>query len=218
MVSGQLVWEGDHFAPIELAQLRADREQKAVAWFDAATANSSGNTKAALILLVVPEEAMAAGVLLPLNRVGHIDPPLGYGDGVSGMDGEGRYFESKSPTGRVKVLRNGVVDGISWLHALTDGTTARVDVDAVQTMVEHNVRAYLEVRHQEMHLGGRSWLVLSLVHADGLGAYNQVGQTEQARLATGRLAVPEVLVDTSREDPADALHKLFVVVQGAFGL
>ena len=36
MPSGQVVWAGDHFTPVELAQLRDDLEQKAMAWLDQA--------------------------------------------------------------------------------------------------------------------------------------------------------------------------------------
>lgn len=225
MTSGQLVWAGDHFAPAELAQLRDDREQKALAWLDAKLAGESGDTKAALVVLVVPVEAFAAGVLLNLDRVTHIDPPLGDRVGSGGTLAEGRYFTSYSRPGRALVLRNGLVEGVSWLNVITDGNQ-RVDLGAMHSATEDNVRAYLDMQQKDLGLSGEAWLALSLGHASGLGALyrpdprSAAQQKENTKVATDRVALPELLVNVSQGAQAveDAVRRLFIALHGAFGL
>lgn len=222
MVSGRLVWAGDHFTPIEIAQLRRDRERKALAWLDQETANISSATRAALLVLVIPEEALIAGKLLNISRKRHIDPPLGYGDGPNGINTEGRFFTSSARPGRVMILRSGVVEGISQLNALTD-SDQRLNLDAIHNLVEENVLEYGEMLWRELNLTGKSaWFSLTLCHTRGLGATAtpRTARTEEIRLTRDQIATPALLVDVSQglRELEAAVRESFAILHAAFGL
>ena len=99
MPSGRLVWAGDHFTPIELAQLRRDRERKTRAWLNAALTNVSSTTDASLSVLVIPEDSIKADALLDLDQINSIEPPLNGMSTGSGRDAEGQYFTAADPFG-----------------------------------------------------------------------------------------------------------------------
>lgn len=225
MSDEQLTWAGDHFTTAVLAQLREDREQKAVAWLDQELKGLSGETKAGIVVLVVPEQALRPGALLNLRTVSRLDPPLGYSDGPDGWSAEGRYFTSDTRPGRVLVLRNGVIEGVAWLGPHAQPTN-KVNLDPIHSNIEDNLGMYLRTQRNVLELAGPTWVMLTLAHTDGLRAYNGTSRrSDTSQAATqSRIAVPPLLMEPFESNGpdtkvvAEAVRKVFDAIAGAFDL
>ena len=75
------------------------------------------------------------------------------------------------------------------------------------------------VQQNELKLEGQSWwLVLTLFHAKGLGAINDVGRMETVRPSADRIALPEISVRGGGGGVSMALREAFVIMHDIFGL
>lgn len=224
MPSGRLIWVGDHFAPIELAQLRRDRERKALVWLHDTLTNVSSTTDASLSVLLIPENSIKTDALLDLDPVHSIEPPLNGVSTGNGGDAEGKYFTATDPTGRVKILYNGVIEGISHLNKLSNADQ-RVNLNTMQDALEENIRYYRKAQRSGLDLGERAWLAVSLHDASNLGARYQHSAfgnfaNERQRLTVSQLVIPEIILDDSAGATAtrDVVVRIFKVIHRAFGL
>lgn len=219
------VWDGDHFTTQALKQLRDEREAQALTWLDGTLNehNVSLQTKAALVVLVVPQEAFTLGIVHDLSGIHGVDPPFGYRDGSSKFDGEGYVATSQTRWGRVKVLHNGVVEGVAALNSYASGPD-EVQVQPMLTDLENNAGAYLDVLHHVFHGSGGSWLTFTLANVSGLKMSVRPPKTVGPPFTGDSLRLPLLAVDmpTQNRLPDQVAHQIVEslrdIVGRAFGL